>query len=109
MEDNRLIAEFMGLDSQILSTNNVHSWNDAPFYYITKDSKEKVMESISKYSKYHTSWDWLMPVVKRIVRDVELDVGYKDEYREHLMDVVPFAKIEDVHEAVVDFIKNQNN
>ena len=58
---------------------------------------------------YHTSWDWLMPVVKRIVRDVELDVGYEDEYREHLMDVVPFAKIEDVHEAVVDFIKNQND
>ena len=58
---------------------------------------------------YHTSWDWLMPVVGRIVRDVELDVGYEDEYREHLMDVVPFAKIEDVYDAVVEFIKNQND
>jgi hypothetical protein len=25
------------------------------------------------------------------------------------MDVVPFANIEDVYEAVVEFIKNQNN
>ena len=34
---------------------------------------------------YHTSWDWLMPVVKRIVSDVEFIVGYEDEeYREHL-------------------------
>ena len=58
--------------------------------------------------KYHSSWDWLMPVVKRIVSDVELDIDYEDEYREHLMDVVPFAKIEDVYEAVVEFInKNQ--
>tara|TARA_B110000967_G_scaffold128632_1_gene131382 strand:+ start:4587 stop:4952 length:366 start_codon:yes stop_codon:yes gene_type:complete len=65
-KNNKLIAEFMGLNAQILSTNNVHSWNDAPFYYITEDSKEKVMEGVSEYSKYHTSWDWLMPVVEKI-------------------------------------------
>ena len=59
--------------------------------------------------KYHSSWDWLMPVVKRIVSDVELDIDYEDEYREHLMDVVPFAKIEDVYEAVVEFIKKHND
>tara|TARA_R110002095_G_C4101491_1_gene224045 strand:- start:142 stop:285 length:144 start_codon:yes stop_codon:yes gene_type:complete len=47
-----------------------------------------------------------MPVAKKIVREVELDIEYENEYRKHLMDVVPFANIEDVHEAVVEFIKN---
>ena len=68
--------------------------------------------------KYHTSWDWMMPVVRRIVSDdvyeavvefiIELDLDYENEYREHLMDVVPFARIEDVYEAVVEFINEYN-
>lgn len=65
-ENNKLIAEFIGLHDEILSTGNIHSWSDAPFFYITEDSKEKVMEGVAKYSKYHTSWDWLMPVVEKI-------------------------------------------
>tara|TARA_R110000851_G_scaffold117849_2_gene244859 strand:- start:605 stop:874 length:270 start_codon:yes stop_codon:yes gene_type:complete len=87
MKDNKLIAEFMGV------------YSEEKGYDYSKIGNKGVY--------YHTSWDWLMPVVKRIVRDVELDVGYEDEYREHLMDVIPFVKIEDVYEAVVAFIKNQ--
>jgi hypothetical protein len=99
MESNRLIAEFMGWNIQNPTTipTNLHLSN------LELDNGE-VMEL-----KFNTSWDWLMPVVKRIVSDVEFDVGYENEYREHLMDVVPFANIEDVYEAVVEFIKNQNN
>tara|TARA_R110002033_G_scaffold1080_2_gene9558 strand:+ start:539 stop:796 length:258 start_codon:yes stop_codon:yes gene_type:complete len=84
MESNRIIAEFMGVDTHYEA------------------------QSSNMFNQYHTSWDRLMPVVKRIVSDVEFDVGYENEYREHLMDVVPFANIEDVYEAVVEFIKNQN-
>lgn len=103
MKDNKLIAEFMGLDAQILSTNNVHSWNDAPFYYITKDSKEKVMEGISEYSKYHTSWDWLMPVLQKCRKDNRLDY----------FDIVYYAleecDIDITYKAVVEFINQLNN
>ena len=106
MEDNRLIAEFMGLDSQILSTNNIHSWNDAPFYYITEDSKEKVMEGISKYSKYHTSWDWLMPVVDKCYQNGELHNSYREQVVASLSGVID---IEDTYNSVVDFIKHQND
>jgi hypothetical protein len=31
--DNRIIAEYMGLHDEIISTDNVHSWSDAPFFY----------------------------------------------------------------------------
>tara|TARA_R100000951_G_scaffold28632_1_gene24596 strand:- start:29747 stop:30070 length:324 start_codon:yes stop_codon:yes gene_type:complete len=99
--NNKLIAEFMGLDAQIRTTNNVHSWNDAPFYYITKDSKEKVMEGISKYSKYHTSWDWLMPVLKKI--NLQLNPDNYNEWR--MINKPTEYNIENVHAQVVEFIK----
>ena len=66
MEDNKLIAEFMGVFDKILSTGNIHSWSDAPFYYTTEDTKEKVIRNICKYSKYDSDWNWLMKVVEKI-------------------------------------------
>jgi hypothetical protein len=116
---NILIAEFMGLDAQILSTNNVHSWSDAPFYYITEDSKEKVMEGVSEYSKYHKSWDWLMPVVEKIESDERYDVDIlqygtriSDNQKEIVNNIANISfdkKIDHTYQAVVEFIKNQNN
>ena len=52
---------------------------------------------------YHESWDWLMPVVGKITRDEKY---WENEYREYLMDIIPYAIIEDVYDAVVGFIKN---
>ena len=52
---------------------------------------------------YHESWDWLMPVVGKITRDKKY---WENDYREHLMDIIPYAHIEDVYDAVVGFIKN---
>ena len=98
MKSNKLIAEFMGM------TYGDPNDDSVMIKMTSQGNKVVPVESM----KYHSSWDWLMPVVKRIVRDVELDIDYEDEYREHLMDVVPFAKIEDVHEAVVNFIEYQN-
>lgn len=66
VENNKSIAEFMGVFDKILSTGNIHSWSDAPFYYTTEDTKEKVIQNITKYSKYHNDWNWLMEVVEKI-------------------------------------------
>ena len=66
VENNKLIAEFMGVFDKILSTGNIHSWSDAPFYYTTEDTREKVIKNISKYSKYSKDWNWLMKVVEKI-------------------------------------------
>lgn len=53
--------------------------------------------------EYHISWDWLMPVVGKITRDEKY---WENEYREYLMDIIPYGIIEDVYDAVVNFIKN---
>lgn len=71
-ENNKLIAEFMGVFDNIRETEDIYSWNDAPFFYTTENSKYKVIENISKYVKYLYSWDWLMPVVYKIE-----DLGYE--------------------------------
>ncbi len=81
-ENNQLIAEFMGVFDKILSTGNIHSWSDSPFYYTTEDTREKVIKNISKYSKYNKDWNWLMQVVQKIRVLVMEDVtdNYDDGY-----------------------------
>jgi hypothetical protein len=98
MKDNKLIAEFMGVHDEISSTGNVHSWSDSPFFYTTEDSKEKVIENIAWYSKYHTSWDWLMPVIEKIEEQNEL-IGA------HILS----TDIGKTYKEVVRFIKEYNN
>lgn len=48
-EGNRLIAEFMG--------DNVN-------YEYNRQSPSN--KTVKKILRYHTSWDWLMPVIKKI-------------------------------------------
>ena len=95
----------MGIDKEILSTADIHSWSDAPHFYITENCKEKVMKGIIKYSKYHTSWDWLMPVITNILEKCsELD----DMERYHcIIDQIP--QIDHTYKAVIEFIKYYNN
>ena len=98
--DNKLIAEFMNLGDKILSTGNVHSWSDAPFFYITENTKAKVMKGIVKYSKYNISWNWLMPVVEMCYHNgaEEKEVG---DITHALLD----CNIDATYKAVVNFIK----
>ena len=51
MNDNKLIAEFMGLESFKDSLASLHN------------GKINVSVDLHKQAQYHTSWDWLMPVV----------------------------------------------
>lgn len=62
--------------------------------------------SIRSLSKFQTSWDWLMPVVGKITRD---ERHWETDQREHLMDIVPYARLEEVYDTVVEFIKTYNN
>lgn len=55
IENNKTIAEFMGVKTKVYSdTPTVTYWDFNGFM-----KKESDM-------KYHTSWDWLMPVVEKI-------------------------------------------
>lgn len=131
LETNKLIAEFLGnlkVYSVLLDSKaTFKTWwyeNGKPV------SKTKAVELLKKAKeqgylnseiviqdhvlKFHYSWDWLMPVVRKIVTDYEFNNKNElqdNEYRENIMDIVPFANIEDTYDAVILFIKwyNENN
>ena len=105
-ENNQLIAEFMGGFDKILSTGNIHSWSDAPYYYTTEDTREKVIKNISKYSKYSKDWNWLMKVVEKIESlDYNITIQYKNCYididKDLQIDTFSKSKIEAVYNACV--------
>jgi len=88
-ESNKLIADFMGIESFKDSLASLHQ------------GKINVDVDVYEQAKYHTSWDWLMPVITKITRDENF---WENDYREHLMDIIPYGYIEDCYNAVIQFI-----
>ena len=97
MKDNKLIADFMGVQYKS-DEDYIKTLEEMRLHGIGYD--QGYMES---QLNYHESWDWLMPVVGKITRDEKY---WENDYREHLMDIIPYAHIEDTYDAVVGFIKN---
>ena len=83
MKDNKLIAEFMGLN-------------------IDRGVQSDYMEH---ELKYHKSWDWLMPVIKEINEQISPNV--RGLWRT-ITNPYEFS-IEDVYKQVVEFIKEYSN
>ena len=94
MKDNKLIAEFMGWD--ILSPTtippNLHLSN------LEADNGE-----IPNF-KFHSSWDWLMPVAEECLCTDEKTDG--QHY--FINDALLTCNIEVVFDRVVEFIKDYN-
>jgi hypothetical protein len=90
MESNKLIAVFEGLD---VTTDGI-----SDLYY----DENGTLNRVKRYDKH---WNDLMPVVAKITRDENY---WENDYREHLMDIIPYGHIEDTYEAVVNFIKEYN-
>ena len=92
MKDHELIAEFMG----------------RPY---RQEFLEKgvggICEEVSLYEelRYHTSWDWLMPVVYKIL----WLKNYEDESYEDIHNGLTNALLSQTYDAVVEFIKQHNN
>ena len=86
MNTNKLIAEFMG---GVMHEGLMSLPNDNNLY------------NIDCQLHYHTSWDWLMPVVEKIMWDNDIEDNQCTNIAEALCD----AKIDRVYDAVVEFIK----
>jgi hypothetical protein len=95
LEGNKLIAEFMGYkQSVIIGVLFIH--------------ETKLNLTISEL-KYHSSWDWLMPVVGKI-KECLKNGNYIDTRTTFLtiQHLSIFEDIETVYAAVVEFIKWHN-
>ena len=88
MEENELIAQFMGLEKEnglYLFTTPMDDYKTDTLYF-------------------DTSWDWLMPVVEKIYRDRGLD----DEIILMIRNSIAELNLESMYKAVVEFIKQYN-
>ena len=99
MNDNKLIAEFMGMTR--------HAQDSGCMIQTTHQGNEVVLVSSMKY---HTEWNWLMPVVQKIesLGYVFTIQGGKAEYGEMISETQCFIaedKLSSTYNAVVEFIK----
>jgi len=79
-------------------------------YYVTIDGVPTDLQDL----QYHTSWDWLMPVVQKIesLGYVFTIQGGKAEYGEMISETQCFiaeGKLSSTYKAVVEFIKEYDN
>ena len=108
-EGNRLIAEFMGRCGKV----NRH------LYYVNIPTVKWVT---IEEMQFHSSWDWLMPVVEKIESITETSDGiiyhlYDVVIRQHSCEIESAdihaggfpSKMEATYWAVVEFIEWYNN
>lgn len=100
-ESNKLIAEFMGMKK--------HHNDNSMMVKITSQGNEVVLIDTLQY---HSSWDWLMPVVEKIQKLYQECMYhnnqiYKDYYYKVLDKGISTTR-EIIYKSVVEFIKEYN-
>jgi len=102
IENNKLIAEFMGL-----------SIKEGVCYYTDEDDMFPMgIEVEEPYLPYDDSWDWLMPVLKKIdsyaneVMSIDEFDNYRSSYK--MISSPTHYEIDYVHTQAVEFIKWYN-
>lgn len=99
-EGNKLIAEFLGAKCHKgIGELKKHTYAKFP-----DNSDECGMTLNIEKLKYHYSWDWLMPVVKRI----RLGLGGDSYWFDHFNEALDSVDIEKIWMATVGFIKWNN-
>ena len=103
-EGNKLIAEFMGIESY-----EANGYTN----FIFEDDNHRTHVDLH----YHGSWDWLMPVVVEIgdKTEYELSMGYGYSYFNKFADnplnkeFGGYSNITAIWQAVVEFIQWYND
>jgi hypothetical protein len=102
-ESNKLILRFMGYRNTTPDLSGIN---------IYENDKGDTQELLCV--KYHSSWDWLMPVVKKIreILNVEFSFSEFDDMRELENKLNPYNyDIDHIYKEAVDFIQwySENN
>ena len=94
LNENKLIAEFMGLKTEIFSQSKKRNYYRTEFNSGTWYEEEEL--------SYDISWDWLMEVANKIIEEHtdKLDLT-------ELKDSLQTTNIKLVYKAVINFIKNK--
>ena len=99
MEDNKLIAEFMGAKPIVLGISTEYE-----MYGIVECINDGVDEKhffIDDEMEFHTSWDWLMPVVDKCREES----NEEDSHWEAICYSLEGCDIDVTYNSVVEFIK----
>ena len=91
-ENNKLIAEFMEVHEIMHDEYSEYDFADNTLDVVHEDDLQ-----------YHSSWDWLMPVIQKCRQENRL------EYFDRVYYAIEECDINVTYKAVVEFIKNQNN
>tara|TARA_R110000796_G_scaffold149032_1_gene265903 strand:+ start:116 stop:427 length:312 start_codon:yes stop_codon:yes gene_type:complete len=102
MKDNKLIAEFMGY--KVVDKPKVVNGENF-FEYIDENNNYTYCNSLLKY---HTSWDWLMPVMEKISDIKSWSLNGTLEWLSESQDRDGLYDKEDIFQAVVEFINQYN-
>lgn len=97
LEANKLIHEFMGwrwFDKRYPRNHGI----GAP------EAWEGTNDIIIQKAKYHSSWDWLMPVVEKIGQDNDCSLEAVKLWTE-IKDSLLSIDIKKVHTSVIQFIQ----
>lgn len=104
-EMNEVIALFMGGVKQIIPQGGLHGYKEGSilWMHLFSDNADPVT-----YLDYHTSWDWLMPVVKKIknIRGLHPIAGMKA--MSELNHGLVWIDIDRIHKGVYQFIQWHN-
>ena len=92
--ENKLIAEFMGY--KVVDKPKVVNGENF-FEYIDENGNYTYCNSLLKYD----TWNWLMPVVEKIE---QVNQGVPQQ----MLHLSLYSTIDEVYQAVVEFIKNLN-
>jgi len=94
MKNNKLIAEFMGMQDTPIGWYD----NEEAFPNLLK-TEGNTFDNLL----FHSDWNWLMPVVNKCMQ-----TGDNTDEWDALYDALSTVNKNNIHEAVVEFIKQLN-
>ena len=102
IENNKLIAEFMGME------HCYRPYGDG-FMEVKENGSCIELEDL----QYHSSWDWLMPVVQKCFK-IDNEEGFDNPVDavanlDFILQSLTYPFIGGTYKAVVEFIKEHNN
>tara|TARA_R110000772_G_scaffold199569_1_gene310168 strand:- start:408 stop:761 length:354 start_codon:yes stop_codon:yes gene_type:complete len=98
-ENNKMIAEFMGL------SHCSEGWITIPYHVREEVAEEEIVDEL----RYHTSWDWLMPVIQEcLIGEAEHSEDVSNLAIKNIYESICNQDISLAHKSVVEFINQYN-